>query len=58
MQNEGLNDLISLNDLMSLAISKVLYLALIKAVPISTAEQLNIMISNFIWQGNCTPCND
>ena len=32
-------------------ISNVVYLALIKAVPICDAEQLNIIEKNFIWQG-------
>ena len=35
----------------SLAISKIVQLALIKTVPIFTAEQLNTTKKNFIWQG-------
>ena len=35
----------------SLAISKIGHLALIKTVTIFTAEQLNIIEQNFIWQG-------
>ena len=33
------------------AISKVMHLGLIKTVPIFTVEQLNIIKSNFIWEG-------
>ena len=48
----------------SFAISKVVHLALIKTVPIFTVEQLNIIKSNFIWEGkktkikHCTLCNN
>ena len=34
----------------SLAILKIVYLPLIKTVPIFTIEQLNIITENFIWQ--------
>ena len=35
----------------SLAISKIVHLALIKTVPIFAVQQLNIIKKNFIWQG-------
>ena len=35
----------------SLAISKIVHLTLIKALPIFTIEQLNIIKKNFILQG-------
>ena len=35
----------------SLAISKIVHLTLIKALPIFTIEQLNIIKKNFIFQG-------
>ena len=35
----------------ALAISKIVHLALINAVPIFTVKQLNIIKNNFIWQG-------
>ena len=38
----------------SLAISKIVHLTLIKALPIFTIEQLNIIKKNFILQGKKT----
>ena len=38
----------------SLAISKIVHLALIKTAPIFTAEQLNFIKNNFIRQGKKT----
>ena len=35
----------------SLAISKIVHLALIKTAPIFAVQQLNIIKKNFIWQG-------
>ena len=35
----------------SLAVSKVVHLALIKTLAIFTVEQLSVIKKNFIWQG-------